>query len=139
MLLLQKQAVRLISGNGYLEPTLPIFLELKIIPIVLQFKINKLILIYKSTVGLTPAYISEKFSTFVNNVNSHATRAGIDEKIYLPAYKSQYAKSFEITGIKIWNSIPKNIRSSATLAVFKRTLKIYVFHKLSSFACTSDI
>jgi hypothetical protein len=115
LLQLQKQAVRLISGSGVARckfPTLQIFLRLKIIPIVLQFKLNKIVMVYKSKNKLAPSYLSDKFAIEIGDVTDHQTRSSSDDKLYLPRYAKRYAKSFEITGIKLWNKLPTEIRRS---------------------------
>jgi hypothetical protein len=139
LLQLQKQAVRLISGSGYLEPTLQIFLRLKIIPIVLQFKLNKIVMVYKSKNKLAPSYLSDKFAIEIGDVTDHQTRSSSDDKLYLPRYSKQYAKSFEITGIKLWNKLPTEIRRSTSVAMLKTRLENYVLDKMANLSETGDI
>ena len=139
LLQLQKQIVRTITGSDYLAPTLPLFLQLKIIPIVLQFKIIKIMLVYKSMNQQTPAYLADKFAIKVSDVSQRATRSVSDNKLFLPHHNKAYSKSFEITGIKLWNNLPNEIRNSPSLFSLKNKLKCYILEKMASLSEITDI
>ena len=139
LLKLQKQAVRIVTGSDYLAPSLPLFLRLKIIPITFQFKINKLIMVFKCKHNLAPGYLANKFVTGVHDVTGRQTRSVSDDKLFLPYHKPTYSKSFEISGIKLWNSLPAYLRKYNSVGSFRKSLCDHIFSKLGNFAEISDM
>jgi hypothetical protein len=139
LLKLQKKAVRLITGSDYLSPSLPLFLKLQIIPIVFQYKINKLILVFKSKKNLTPGYLANKFAVSVSDITGRDTRGSEGGKLFLPSHQPSYAKSFEITGIKMWNSLPQEVRQCCSVQSFRSKLQCFVQRKLTTLSETKEI
>jgi hypothetical protein len=138
MLKLQKHALRLITSSDFLSPSLPLFRRLKIIPILFQFKINKLVLIYKSIHNQAPPYLCSKFSGRPAAV-TRVTRATDDKALFLPAHRSNFSKSFEISGIKLWNSLPPSYRECGSVSSFRHALKNYVLDKLETMTSFENI
>ena len=49
---------------------------------------------------------------FVTNVSGHRLRSMNDDKLYLPLFKKKSGQnSIKYKGVKIWNLLPKNIRT----------------------------
>ncbi len=70
--------------------------------------------------GLTPQYLCDMF--IVNNINnSYNTRNATQLRatINRTAY---YYRSFTVSGLNLWNSLPNHIKECASLSSFKQSL-----------------
>ena len=139
LLLLQKQAIRLITHSNYLSHTLPLFLRLKIIPIVFQFKINKILLAYKAIHNIAPDYLANSFQTTVGEASGRNTREAGSNKLHIPPYEGQYSKSFNISAKLLWNSVPQHIRECKSIETLKKALRDHVLLKISKLTEINEI
>ena len=74
---------------------------------------------------LQPAIFDDYFKS-VTTVSRHRLRSVNDDKLYLPFFKNKSSQnSIKFKGVKIWNSLPKNIRT-LSLAKFKMSCRQYV-------------
>ena len=74
---------------------------------------------------LEPAIFDDCYK-FVTNVRRHRLRSVDDEKLYLPLFKKKPRQnSIKYKGVKIWNSLPKNIRTLCFMK-FKKSCRQYV-------------
>ena len=82
---------------------------------------------FKHFQGTSPHYISELLT---EPIRSRQLRSSKDTTILAKPMKSlvKYGqRSFEFYGPHIWNGIPREIRESENLNIFKRALKLYLF------------
>ena len=139
LLKLQKYAARTVLGKGPLTHSLPLFLELQWVPLPLQFKINKLLFVFKSLNNLSPTYLSTKFTLLSDNGNAVRTRHSDDNNIFLPAHTSATSKTFSISGTKMWNSLNTDLKSIKSLLIFKSKLRESVLTKMQQWVSSGDI
>ena len=111
---LQKRAIRLVMTASYISHTLPFFRTLKIVPITFAIKIRKLSLVFKCLYNLAPKYLCSKFK-FVTS----STRRGSSKILFVPGHTGMFSKSFGISGARLWNSLPEEIRTAESLLTFK--------------------
>ena len=77
-------------------------------------------MVFKALNGLVPKYLTSKFVT--RNESNYALRDSVN-KLVVPFPRTNYMKnSFSYSGATLWNSLPCNIRESASLNQFKRLL-----------------
>ena len=108
------------------------FGQLNILSIPERICLNKSVLMYKAMHDLTPKYITDLFVP-VSNVNSYESRSSVKGDLDVPKVKTQLARqSFSFTCIKIWNSLPVNIRRSESIKTFKTAIKAYHLKTLSN-------
>ena len=80
---------------------------------------------YKSYNKLLPETAGE-FPLLVERVHPYGTRSAISGNIFLPRYDLSFTqKSIAISGAKLWNEIPVNIKRAVSLDSFKDKLKAY--------------
>ena len=78
-------------------------------------------IVYKCLNGLAPADLS---SALVLSKSSRTLMLNI------PSFHSRYGeRSFSVSGPRLWNMLPYEIRSSNTLFDFKKKVKTYLFRK----------
>ena len=74
---------------------------------------------------LQPAIFDDYFK-FVTNISRHRLRSVNDDKLYLLFFKNKSGQnSIKFKGVKIWNSLPKNIRT-LFFVKFKKSCRQYV-------------
>ena len=75
---------------------------------------------YSFRVFKLPEYLTSKFVT--RNESNYALRVSV-KKLVVPFLRTSYMKtSFSYSGATLWNSLPWNIRESASLNQFKSLL-----------------
>ena len=155
ILVLQKKAVRIMSGSQYFqiygEPAVPLpaseplFKNLKILRFSDVFTLNISKFIYLTLLGLSPAIFSSWF-TISNAIHNHATTSTtiINRDHHfdtgtVTSTKTLFTKGsnlakygarmIRVAGPIIWNSLPTSIQDSPSLPTFKIHLKKYLISK----------
>ena len=124
---LQKRAARVILNTGIREErTVTLFNKLNWLPFDDELKLNTCCMVLKIINGLAPDYLIEKF-TKVSDISVRSSRYGTVTFV-CPKYnrETEGGKSFTVTAIKLWNSIPTNIRLSSNFNIFKRNYRTFL-------------
>ena len=121
---LQKKCLRVIKGWQFKQKIKPLYEKYDFLNInqIHFFKVAKIM--YYSVHRLQPAIFDDYFK-FVSSVSRHRLRSVNDDKLYLPFFKNKSGQnSIKFKGVKIWNSLPKNIRT-LPLVKFKKSCHQY--------------
>ena len=129
---LQKKAVRAISFQPRMSPSLPIFKDLKLLKLSDIFELRLLTFVFDS-VNKTSPDCFHNFFLFSSSVHQYSTRQASHGDLYLTQKNSlQYGlKSLRYLGAKLWNALPVELRNSPSKLSFKRNLKIYLLNKVN--------
>ena len=133
LVLLQKKCIRIICRKGYLAHTDILFKELKLPKVDQIYDISCAKFIYQ-------CYNNSNYTGFRENLvknssfHNYLTRSK-DQLRPQPTRLHQFNNSFLCRGIKIWNSLPDNIKSYRTLIIFKAKINNHI---LSSIPNDSD-
>ena len=76
-----------------------------------------------------------KYLCNIKHVSHQYNTRSRDLAIEIPDVKTQGSKTFQYTGIKLWNSLPLNIRELDQKTVFKKEVRSFLFkemHRLES-------
>ena len=119
--LLQKRAVRIITNSPWLAHTAPLFRKLNLLTIGQINKLQSACFMFKCVNCDVPIYFSNMFVTNIN-VHQHNTRQ-VDCLHVYPSRTKIRQFSIAVYGIKIWNSLPENLRNIGTLTHFKKQYK----------------
>ena len=85
------------------------------------------ILIYKILNSMAPSYLSD-LVTVSNNVSYNLRSKSHRDIVLFSTPRTNYLKdTFKFNGMKIWNSIPYNIRNCNNISSFKTSYKKYLF------------
>ena len=118
---IQNEAARIATGATKLASIANLKKETGWEPLALRRRKHKLILFYKMTQNLTPAYLSALVPSLVSTVSRYGLRNS--ENLRVPFCRTQlYAQSFLPSVILEWNSLPLNVRSSESVDSFKHAL-----------------
>ena len=113
--ILQKRAIRIINGSGYLDHTAPLFYASKIL---------KLEDLYKHSVA---CYMYDHQSLLLDHVPSHSYGTRNRDRPVPPRQNLRSTEQSVIyNGIRIWNVIPNNIKTCLTKQSFKYQFKKYL-------------
>ena len=116
--ILQKKAIRIISGAGYLDHTTPLFYSNKIL------KIDDL---YKHSLG---CYIYNNQHLLIEHSRSHRYDTRGSNSLLLPRAELRSTEQSVIyNGLKIWDSLPNDIKICSTLSSFKYNYKNFLINQ----------
>ena len=116
---LQKQAIRLVCGAKWDEPSGPIFKRLGCLPLDKRFEYHIGVQMYKIVNGLCPKYLQDLFHP-ANVHSSRTLRSTSSNNLYLPRIKTEiFRKSLSYSGTLLWNGLPSTIKTCPSLRSFK--------------------
>ena len=123
--ILQNKAVRAVVGAHYHDSAKPILVNLQILQIDDLFKIEIAIFVFKWNRNSVPIFFSNFFKK-TSDVSKRITRQSTkSSNLYYPRYRSnRLRRSIKYQGVKVWNSIPENIKKLSE-NLFKKQLKEY--------------
>ena len=107
---IQNTAARVVTRTGKFDHITPVLKQLHWLPVRYRIVFKILLLVYKALNGTAPSY-SEllKYHTSKRKLRSSSQHLLATPKA------------------RLWNSIPLELRSSSSIAIFKRHLKTYLF------------
>lgn len=119
---LQKRAARVILNVDNCARTVPLFNRLKWLPFYEEAKINRHCILFKRVYGNLPEYMDD---ILIRNSDIHKRSTRYNEINFIcPKYKleTEAGRSFTVTSIKEWNSLPIDVRKLSTVKSFKSFL-----------------
>ena len=124
--ILQKLSMRIVCGVSYLHHSNVLFLELHVLKLfdLIEFKID--LILYKACNRRLPGNIQTMFNVNIERI--HITRQSKNIR-HVFARTTQKANCITVCGIKLWNRLPANIRTSHNIYTFKKLFKKIVFAK----------
>ena len=122
----QNAAARLLCGIGKYDHISPTLKSLHWLPVKqrIEFKIS--VLVYKCLNGLAPQYLCKLLHFYAKDRDLRSA----DDKTLLemPQSRTKFGeRAFCYYAPKIWNSLPKDIRSSKSIDTFKKKVKTHLF------------
>ena len=119
--LVQNFAARILSGKKKYEHITPTLKQLKLLPISDALYLRDATLMYKCMNSLAPHYLTSMFVKR-SDVHDRNTRNGKD--LQIPKCRTVTAQQcFSYRGVKLWNSIPTELKDKKSLKLFKTSLK----------------
>ena len=122
LIVLQKKAVRSISGASYIAHTNPILKLLNILKLKDIYHSEIIKFVYSFIRGEMPNSISTFFS-LSHTIHAHQTRHSINLKLEIPCARTQLSSSSPIhMGSRLWNSLSSDIYLRPQALVSERCL-----------------
>ena len=126
---LQKAVARVLLDSDFSTPSRNLFDVLNWLPFRERIVFNESVLMYKVQNNLAPNYLNVFRS--VQNVHSRSTRSVDRNELYIPRHRTQiFKRSFTYSGVKIWNSLPADVKFCSTLHSFKTKCKSHLLGKM---------
>ena len=120
---MQKEAARIVSGCTKLVLITEIYRALRWETLDTRRRKHKLVLMYKITTDLTPAYLKSIVPDTVGANNPYPLRNGDDIR-NVTTRTTTYSNSFVPSTITEWNKLPLDTRNAVSLTSFKNLLNI---------------
>ena len=124
---LQNRAARIIYQLPRRHPTSDLLVSLHWLPIDKRIQFKILLYAFKVLNGLSPTYLNDCITIYVplrEGLRSHND----PNRLAIPKSCRRIGdSSFSTIAPKLWNELPKNIRSMTSIGTFKRELKTYLF------------
>lgn len=123
---LQNSAARLISRTRKFDHITPVLVDLHWLPVTFRLQYKVLLYTYKSIQGTLPSYICELVE---KRQPGRQLRSASKQLLAVPKVRTiTYGdRSFRVAAAKLWNKLPDKIKSTDSLAQFKKQLKTHLF------------
>ena len=124
--ILQKKVLKSITFSDMMAHSKPLFHDLQLLKLNDIHNVHISLFVYECVNGLSPAYFADFFN-LLSNKHMFMTRQSTKGNLFLERRNTdQYGiRSIQFSGVKLWNSIPPNIRASKSLNTFRNELNKY--------------
>ena len=122
----QNSAARVINRVRRRDHVTPILRSLHWLPIKMRVTFKICTCMYKILHGLAPDYLN---CAIARNAPTRALRSASDTTLLAVTVPRRTVGrcSFTVAGPTMWNSLPKSVRTTETLAAFRKQLKTHLF------------
>ena len=126
----RQKSVKASSFQPRLSPSLPMFIDLKLLKLSGVFELRLLTFVFGSVNKTSPGCFHDVF-LFTSSVHQYATRQASQGYLFMSRKNSlQYGlKSIRYLGVTLWNALPVELRNAPSKTSFKVKLKIYLLEK----------
>ena len=124
--MIQNACAKIIFRAKKFDHVTPLLKELHWLPVEQRITFKILLLVYKCLHGKAPAYLRELLEEYVPSRSLRSASKGL---LRIPErhYTSTKRRDFAYRGPVEWNKLPKVIRDSDSINIFKCRLKTYLF------------
>ena len=125
---IQSIAAKMILRRRKYDSVTACLKELHWLPVALRIEFKILTVVWKCLNDQAPQYLIELLHI---GSNVRSLRSSVQKQLVIPRDKCKTFgdRSFSVSGPRLWNNIPMDIRSSTTLDIFKSKLKTFLFSK----------
>ena len=122
---IQNKAARLVTRTPLRNHITPVLKQLHWLPVHCRITYKLMVMVYKCVHGTAPSYLTDLIRPKCRD--SRLRQPGqLDLHRSVPN-KGVGAGAFGFAGPELWNNLPGGVRSSASLNIFKRSLKTHLF------------
>ena len=121
----QNNASRLITRTGRHDHITPVLMGLHWLSVASRIHFKVLVLAYRCIKGLAPTYLAEPLH--IRTPDGHLRKDYAPTLHQCITKKSIGESAFGTTALRLWNSLPADIRNSKTLTIFRTFLETHLF------------
>jgi hypothetical protein len=122
----QNRLLKILCHRKKTDSATALHQELKLLTIVQIRDLFTSIFVYKQQNNLLPNIFA---SYYKRNDELCLRTTRQSENIHLPKYRTSIGQNaLKYRGAKLWNSLPENVKSSKSAAIFKKSCKIYLMN-----------
>ena len=123
----QNAAARVIFRIAKFDHITPALIDLHWLPVSFRVQFKLLLLVYKALHNQSPSYIKDLLS--LKPAANYALRSSAKSLLVVPKVNCSTLgdRAFAHAAPVLWNSLPLTIRTSSSLAIFKKQLKTFLF------------
>ena len=119
-------AARLVFNQPKTAHVTPLFISLHWLPVAACIKFKTLTLAYKTATKTAPVYLNSLIQVYTP---SCSLRSANERRLVPQQGSKSLARLFSSVVPRWWNELPNSVRSAESLTIFKKRLKIQLFHK----------
>ena len=123
---IRHEAARIVTGLTRSVSIEKLYSEIGWLSLSERRKYQKLIITFKSKLGMLPSYLSDLFPQIVGTSSRYNLRNASDYVVF-NRRTERFSRSFIPSSVELWNSLPEQIRNADTLSTFKHYLLTYYF------------
>ena len=114
------------------EHITPALIDPHWLPVTFRVQFKLLLFVYKALCTQSPPYIKDLLS--LKPATNYALRSSAQSLLFVPKANcsSLGDRAFAHAASVLWNSLPLTVRTSSSLAIFKKQLKTFLFRKAFS-------
>ena len=122
----QNAAARIVTRTRKFDHITPVFKKVHWLPVRYRIIYKILLLVYKALHGAAPSYIKDLISY---HTSQRLLRSSSQHLLARPKanLKTYGERAFAMAAPRLWNTIPLELRTSASIDIFKKHLKTYLF------------
>lgn len=125
----QNFAARIVTGKSKFDHVTPALRQLNWLPVSYMLRYKDAIMTFKCLKGLTPLYLSSRFS-YRSETHDRNTRR--KDELDVPFYRTAVGqRSFLYRGTKLWNNLSEDIKEASSLEIFKNLMKQFLYKEWS--------
>ena len=121
---IQKKAIRLIANSDWNAHTAPLFRDFNVLTVHQINRLQVASFMFKVFYKLLPQYFNDMFisNSLVHNYNTRQC-----DDFHVPYHRLVLASnSIRVYGVNVWNSIPRDLRNTTSLKLFRTMYKLYL-------------
>ena len=124
------RAARLIKGLPRQERITPALIELHWLPIKARIAYKICVLSFQALKFEKPRYIRDMLKDFQPDTTLMLRHSDHQNRLDEPQCNTELGfRAFQISAPRLFNKLPNEIKSSASIQVFKKKLKTFLFHE----------
>ena len=126
--LIQNSAARLLTRSSRRCHITPVLASLHWLPVAFRVQFKVLTLTFRALHGQAPDYLIDLLTPYVP---SRALRSADQGLLVIPRTKmiTKGDRAFQSVAPKLWNALPCGLRTAASVDIFKKQLKTFLFQK----------
>ena len=124
------RAARLIVGISPRERITPVLIDLHWLPIKARIVFKICVLTYIALNTDKPAYLRNKLNKFSTELGVSIRHSHDPHRLNEPRMNKEIGtRSFKYSAPRLFNNLPRSVKDSENLKIFKRKLKTYLFNE----------
>ena len=122
-------AARLVMRKHKYDYITPIFSELHWLGIERRIEFKVALLVFKCLKEMAPPYLASKVTHLRDLPSRKRLRSSSSSLLFVPARRLKCAgdRTFTVAGPRIWNQLPPQVTSAATIERFRKSLKTHLY------------
>ncbi len=120
---------RVYSLQASLHQTLTVHIASNWLSLQYRRDFHKFVMVYKCRNGLAPQYLCDIFNSNHDIHNLNTRNASLRVTKHAKARTAYYHGSYALSGQRLWNDLPNNIKLCTSLSSFKNALYKYLIAK----------
>ena len=125
---IQNNSARIVSRSKRREHITPILKDLHWLPVQQRIDFKITLLVFKSLTGLAPGYLRDLLDLYEPTRTLRSIGLSL-LKIPKSRTKTYGDRSFKVSGPRLWNKLPHDLRRATELEGFKASLKSHLFRQ----------